>query len=53
MTWYSDNVPERFILKKLILKNKSADDNKSVKNYRACNELNGVFSHYSHNQCGM
>ena len=28
----SDSVPERFFLKKLILKKRSADDNKSMKN---------------------
>ena len=33
----SDSVPERIFVKKLILK-KSADDNKSMKNYPACKE---------------
>ena len=35
----TDSVPEKTFLKKLILK-KSADDNKRMKNYPACKELN-------------
>ena len=36
----SDSVPERMFLKKLILKKMSADDNKRIKNYPVCKELN-------------
>ena len=40
--WHSDNVPERIFWKKNRFWKKSADDNKSMKNYLACKELRDI-----------
>ena len=39
---HSCNVPERIFFEKVIFEEKSADDNKSVKNYPSCKEFTDI-----------